>query len=101
LRGDKDSEQQLKNRNYPQHMLDAALKNTRHPEIIAAGLRFSVPLTRFKYSLMNYLMYLLENYERGVLPFDGAPSEQPAQAIELLNLVQLLKQEYRNQQDKK
>lgn len=101
LSGKREKVEILNERQYPQHMIDAAMKGMKHPEVTVAGLNFKVPLTQFKYPLMSYVLVLLENYERGLLPFAGTISEQPSQIVEILNLIQLLKIEHQNQLEKK
>lgn len=99
ISGAQKEEQTLKQRNYPAHML-AALKTAKHPVSEIAGLRFNVPTTRFEYPLLAYLLTLTENYERGVLPFPGSLSEQPSKVIELIEIIQLVRMEYQNKQQK-
>lgn len=101
LRNEKDSEKQLVNRNYPEHMIAAAKKNVRFPDVRIGGLVFTVPITRFKHPLLHYLITLLENYERGSLPFPGTISEQPSQVIEMLSLMQFLRSEHQQYIEKK
>jgi hypothetical protein len=57
------------------------------------GLHFIASLTNFKSDIMNYSLMLFQNYERGVLPFPGSFSEQPAQIIEIFGVLQALKWE--------
>lgn len=55
------------------------------------GLRFTRPLDNFKSDLMGYAWTLFENYERGVLPFPGSVSEQPAQIMEIFGVFSALR----------
>lgn len=61
------------------------------------GLKFSRDLTEFKFPLMYYLLILTENYERGLLPFPGTVTEQPAQIMEILNHMLNVKMSFKNE----
>ncbi len=65
------------------------------------GLHFTIPLENFKSDLINHALFLFENYERGVLPFPGSVSEQPAQIIEIFGVFQALKFEIEAAERKK
>lgn len=43
----------------------------------------------------EHIMYLYDNYERGVLPFDGSPSDQPNKIVEIFNLIYSLTAEHK------
>jgi hypothetical protein len=58
-----------------------------------AGIRFTRDLEPYRYSKIGYLLMLLENYEKGQMPFPGCITEQPAQIMEIFSLLQTLKQE--------
>lgn len=57
------------------------------------GLRFTKPFGHLKFDLLSYVLLLFENYERGSLPFTGTVSEQPAQIMEIFNVLRQLKHE--------
>lgn len=65
------------------------------------SLKFTRDLTEFHYPLIGYLLILLENYERGSLPYPGPVSEQPAQIMETLSLMQSLKVNFKNEIERK
>lgn len=47
----------------------------------------------------NHILFLQSQFEKGMLPFDGSLSDQPAQIIEIFNLIERLKlKEQRKQQ---
>lgn len=69
--------------------------------VTSHGLRFTKPLGNFKSDILGYSMTLLENYERGALPYPGPFSEQPAQVIEIFGLLQSLRHEQQEIQRKK
>jgi hypothetical protein len=83
----------LKARGYSDAAIEAARKSVIVSPTVSQGLRFTRHLSRYKYPLMSYVLTLLENYERGQLPFPGSVSEQPAQIMEIFALLQSLKHE--------
>jgi hypothetical protein len=72
-------------------MTDTADK--AYPGCVSAGISFSRPLKYFKSDILGYSLTLFENYERGILPFPGSTSEQPAQIMEVFGLIQSLRNE--------
>lgn len=67
----------------------------------ALGLEFTIPLDNFRSDIMNYALTLFQNYERGLLPFPGSVSEQPAQIMEIFSVLTALKLEQEEKQRKK
>jgi hypothetical protein len=59
----------------------------------SCNLRFTKPFAHLKYDLLSYVLVLFENYEKGCLPFPGSASEQPAQIMEIFNILRQLKHE--------
>lgn len=57
-------------------------------------------LCNYSYSLIYYFSILLENYEKGNLPFEGSISDQPSRVIDIIYLIQALKQEYKQKLQK-
>lgn len=98
MRGDKDHETELRSRGYTEEHLKRI--NQKTPDVKVNGLIFSRPLTNFKYELIGYVLILAENYEKGNLPFPGSVSEQPGQIMDILNVIQNLKIEYKNKIEK-
>jgi hypothetical protein len=47
----------------------------------------------FQHPLIGHLMSLSANYEKGNLPFSGAVMDQPAQIMEIIELIEHLKME--------
>lgn len=52
----------------------------------------------FQNRLLGFLLTALDGYEKGILPYPGSLSEQPAKAIEALILLSNLKEEYKQEQ---
>ncbi len=65
------------------------------------GIKFSVPLKNFKSDIFYYVLTLNDGFEKGMLPFSGSMSEQPAQIIEKFSLVRALKAEAEEKRIKK
>lgn len=61
------------------------------PGLETMGLMFRVPPSQFNFDCFDYVAILLGNYERGVLPFPGSVSEQPAQIMDIFATLQSLK----------
>lgn len=55
----------------------------------------------FQYPAIGYLIQLRQNYENGILPFAGGVLEQPAQVMEMIQLMVQLQQEWELAQSKK
>lgn len=68
-------------------------KDEKNVGIESCGLRFTRPLDLFPCEKFNYYYTLFENYEKGVMPFPGSVSEQPAQIIEIFNVFKALRSE--------
>lgn len=92
MNSEKDPRIELTNRGYSQQQIESVLKSKTN-STISSGLKFTKPTWHFEYSKLSYVLNLFENYERGVLPFNGSVSEQPAQIIEIFNLLASLKQD--------
>lgn len=61
--------------------------------ITSVGLRFLKPVSEFQYGQMHFVLDAFDNYERGVMPYPGSFSEQPAQIIEIFGLIRALRRE--------
>lgn len=62
------------------------------------NVRLSGNLDRFKYDNFNYVVTLHNVFEKsGVLPFEGAFSQQPAKIVEIFNVLDQLSFEKREQ----
>lgn len=55
----------------------------------------------FKNPLFNYLLVCSDSMEKGILPFAGSLSEQPAKVMEALTLLDNLKLEFKLEQQAK
>lgn len=95
------SDDELKGRGYNTAAINAIKKQkTGNAGYKSQGLQFTGSLSDHNYSLMDYLFTLFVAYERGVLPFIGSLSEQPAQIIEAFNLIHSLQIERSQRQQK-
>jgi hypothetical protein len=94
LTGSKDNTQELLDRGYTEAQIKSAQANKYVPEVKINGLKFTAPLTNFRYPIMGYVLYLHQNYEKGLLPYPGSVSEQPGQIMDILALLQSIKSEY-------
>lgn len=83
----------LEGRGYSPEVLASVNKEVRakFTPVVSLGLRFTRPLSDYKFSQFSYAMLLHENYERGLLPFEGPVSEQPAQVMDVLRTIQSLR----------
>lgn len=101
--GKAGTEQKLETRGYS----EAALKELEQHErkmistVESQGLRFKRPLKEYESDILEYALQLHENYERGQLPFPGSVSEQPAQIIQIFNLLSSLRNERVEKQNKR
>lgn len=91
-----DHDESLKLRGFSEEQIKKVSKQKPKTQIKTMGLIFKQPLCKFKYPLIEYVLILSENYEKGNLPFSGSISEQPAQVIEILELIKAIKSNYLN-----
>jgi hypothetical protein len=84
-----------KNRGYSPEVLAHATKKFEENfrPVVSCNLRFTKPFDHLKYPPMNYVLTLFENYERGLLPFPGSVTEQPAQIMEVFSVLASIKRE--------
>lgn len=101
--GKSDFDPELINKGYSPEALAEARKLTekKFKPFETVGLRFTKPLDNFKSDILGYSWTLFENYERGLLPFPGTVSEQPAQIMEIFGVFQALKTENQIKHNKK
>ena len=83
------------NRGYtPEQLAQAKTRiSDKFSPVKSCGLRFTKPFDHLKFEPISYVLTLSENYERGLLPYPGAVSEQPAQIMEVLSVLRQLKHE--------
>lgn len=73
---------------------DQVKDKVNHESYTSGGLKIVGDLERFEYPAFNYAMTLYDQYDRnGILPFEGVHSDQPAQVLEVFDLLQSLKLE--------
>lgn len=100
LTGNKEADQELKDRGYTSEQINAVNKNKKSTEIKFNGLVFTKSLKSFHYPLIGYALLLLENYELGNLPFGGTISDQPAQVMEIITVLRNIQSEYKTKIEK-
>lgn len=67
---------------------------TTFPEIRSMNLIFKTDLNKFEYPLFNSVMTLFHKYDNfGTLPFSGCHADQPAQIMEIFNILESLRSE--------
>ena len=92
----------LKQRGYTDSMI--AVMREKSVQVFTpvdtCGIRIKSDFSKVQYPHFHYLMNLFQMYEKGCLPFPGTVSEQPAQIIEMFNIVQLLELERHNRRAK-
>jgi hypothetical protein len=98
LTGERDNDLDLLKRGYTEKQIKALKKPDKFTNIM--GLTYKQSLTKYVYHNMNYICLLLDNYEKGNLPFDGPISEQPAQCIEIINIMASVKATVTNERNK-
>lgn len=93
----------LNSRGYsPEALLEAKrLAEKKFNPVTSLGLRFTKPLSNFESDIITYAWTLFENYERGLLPFPGSVSDQPAQIMEIFGTFQALRIERQENERKK
>ena len=70
-------------------------------EFRSMGYQFTTDLDKFEYPLMNYILTVYEHWEKGSMPFSGTISDQPNKVVEIMNLLNGLKQEQEDKAHKK
>jgi len=70
-------------------------------EIISLNLKLKGPFDRFKYPYFDYVLTLFEQYNsNGAMPYPGSHHEQPSKIIEIFGILNQLKYEAEEQQQK-
>ena len=64
-------------------------------------LLFHTCVCNFKHPLMSWFMECEEAFSKGILPYEGSLSEQPAKIMEVIYLLQSLKMDYNIYMQKK
>jgi hypothetical protein len=100
LSNDKDDESELKRRGFKPEYIEKILSKKPKKLATIGSLSFTRSVTGFKYELMNYILTILENYEKGNLPFPGTISEQPAQIIEIISVLQSTRSQFISEMQK-
>lgn len=86
----------LKDKGYSPEALAILEAKTRRATnaVTSLGLRYDRHLSNYKFPYINYALTAFQNYERGVLPYPGSLSEQPAQIIEILQVIGSIRAEH-------
>jgi hypothetical protein len=93
--GYSDNSNELEARGYSPEAIAQVkrLKDGGFEGLKTVGLYFKRPPYNFTSDILHYALTLFENYERGVLPFPGSLSEQPAQILEIFSVLRALRNE--------
>lgn len=94
LTGEQDQDANLKARGYSPEQIKFAKQKKQAVSTTVGPLRFTRPTIEFKYPNISYVLTLFQNYEKGLLPFPGSVSEQPAQIMEVFNLLRNIRNDY-------
>ena len=100
LRDEKDHETLLKNRGYTEAQLQAVSGKSSVLVFKNLGLKYTIPLTNFEYENLGLVLTYFDYYEKGLLPFPGTVSEQPAQIIEIFSTIKTIRYEHQLYLDK-
>jgi len=80
-------------RGYTEQQLEMMEKQAIPKTIQSCNLSISKPLEEFSFAGFDYTYGLYSHYKKGILPFSGPVSEQPARIIEIFNLFYQLEYE--------
>ena len=58
-------------------------------------------LCNFNHPLIHYFFTITDLYEKGTLPHSGSISDQSARLVDIIQLIQMLRQEYTNKMQEK
>ena len=64
------------------------------PKYVIDHLQYHTCFCNFLHPQFAYYLALFEAFHKGMLPFPGSTSEQPAQVVEIFMLLESLKAEY-------
>lgn len=81
-------------------MLKEAQKSNRAKSLESCGIRFKSDFSHLKHPDFYFIYELFTCYKLGNLPFSGGSAEQPAQVMEILQLISLLEIERENNANK-
>ena len=58
------------------------------------NLKFYTCTCNYRYPLMSWLIQCVDGWEKGILPYNGSLSDQPAKIMDAIYLLQRLKIDY-------
>jgi len=93
----------LEQRGYTKEQIQALrdqMKQVGKSVYESCGISFETDLSDYEYEYFDYMIELSNNYEKGVMPFKGSYSDQPAQIIEGLHVMEQLKYESQREQQR-
>lgn len=95
VNGSGDFEKKLKDRGYTDAAIAEYKKRNNNSMIInSLNLKFTTS-DKMEYNLFDYTYTLFDAYERkGLTPFNGPVSEQPAKIMEIFSVYRALENEY-------
>lgn len=91
----KTTSSDLKARGYNEETIKVLSKNVQSLAIESCGVRIKGDVSKLSYEFFDHVMHLFDGYEKGILPFEGSLSDQPAQIMQIFTLVNLLKLEHK------
>ena len=68
------------------------------PIYIIDNLEFRTCPCNFRNRMFPFLLTALDGFDKGILPYPGSLSEQPAKAMEALTLLSNLKEQFKQEQ---
>lgn len=93
--GVESRESDLASRGYSKAAIDALNKQiaekTKAIQIRSLNVKLSGDLSRYHYPYMEFIITAYHQFEVGTLPFEGCLADQPAQIIEIFNVLEQLK----------
>lgn len=98
--GNVDEEQALRDRGYTEQEIRYALGKAQFSSFKSLNVIFHKK-NNLNYPLLGYVLALFSQYDKGVLPFPGAMSEQPSKIIEIFDVLEQLKFEHQEKTRKK
>lgn len=87
--GTDDEKDVLRSRGYSEAEIKIALKGKQPKVTRILDLEFSDP-PKIVYPLYDYVAHAYYAYKKGILPYPGSYSEQPAKIVEIFKLFQML-----------
>ncbi len=98
--GKKSTDSRLLERGYTQGQIDA-MNRKNHNILKSLNLQLTGGFEKNEHEYFDFYYSLFDLYEKGVMPFQGSPAEQPNKIIEIFGIFNALKIEYDKIQNEK